>query len=106
MKLEPPFLLAESKLSDYLLIPLPKDDKSNYLRLAGYELDNWTVLKDDLMKLVQTADALFERTTIFGDTFSITGNLTGPNGRLLLVKTIWMKEYKTGLTKFITLYPP
>lgn len=106
MKLEPPFLIAESKLLNYLLVSLPKDDKSNYLRLAGYEIDNWPVLKDDLIKLVQTEDALFERATIFGDTFSIIGNLTGPNGRVLLVKTIWMKEYKTGFTKFITLYPP
>jgi len=106
MKLEPPFLLAESKLTNYLLIPLPKDDKSNYLRLAGYEIDNWPVLKDDLMKLVETEDALLERATVFGDTFSIIGNLTGPNGRLLLVKAIWMKENKTGFTKFITLYPP
>lgn len=105
-KLEPPFLIVESKLIDYLLIPLLKDDKSNYLRLAGYELHNWPVLKDDLLKLAETEHALLERVTVFGDSYSITGNLTGPNGRLLLVKTIWMNEKKSGFTKFITLYPP
>lgn len=63
-KLEPPFLVAESKRIDYLRIPLPKDDKSNYLRLAGYELHNWPVLKDNLMKLAETEQALFERVTV------------------------------------------
>lgn len=106
MKLEPPFLLAESKLTNYLLIPLPRDDKSNYLRLAGYQLDNWQILQRDLLTLIETSDATFEMSSVFGDSYSIVGSLTGPNGRSLLVKTIWMKENKTGFTKFITLYPP
>ncbi len=106
MKLEPPFLLAESKLINYLLIPLPRDDKSNYLRLAGYQLDNWQLLAKNLLTLVETSDATFEENSVFGDSYSIVGDLTGPNGRLLSVKTIWMKEIKTGFTKFITLYPP
>lgn len=106
MKLEPPFLLAESKLTNYLLISLPQDDKANYLRLAGYQLDNWQILQRDLLTLVETSDATFEMSPVFGDSLSIVDSLTGPNGRSLLVKTIWMKENKTGFTKFITLYPP
>lgn len=106
MKLDPPFLLAETKLTNYLLIHLPKDDKSNYLRLAGYQLDNWQILENDLLTLVETSDATFEGNSVFGDSYSIVGSLNGPNGRSLMVKTIWMKEKKTGFTKFITLYPP
>ena len=33
------------------------------------------------------------------------GTLTGPNGRVLHVLTIWMKEDATGETKFVTLLP-
>lgn len=104
--LKPPFLIAESKLTKYLLTPLPRDDKSNYLRLAGYELDNWQILRRDLLSLVETNDAMFEMSSVFGDSYSIVDSLTGPNGRLLRVKTIWMMENITGLVKFITLYPP
>jgi hypothetical protein len=57
MKLEPPFSIAESKLTQYLLVPLLKNDKSNYLRLAGYEITNWPILEKDLQKLVQTEEA-------------------------------------------------
>ncbi|CAN5224609.1 hypothetical protein BH09BAC4_BH09BAC4_22970 [soil metagenome] len=106
MKLEIPFLIAESKLTNYLLVPLPRDDKSNYLRLADYQLANWSILKKDLLTLVETCEATFEGSSVFGDSYSIVGNLVGPNGRSLMVKTIWMKEKKTGFTKFITLYPP
>lgn len=106
MKLEPPFLIAESKLTQYLLVPLLKNDKSNYLRLAGYEITNWPILERDLIMMAQTGEAQPESISIFGSSYSITGSLSGPNKRLLQVKTIWMKENKTGLTKFITLYPP
>jgi hypothetical protein len=38
MKLEPPLHIDEHKLTHYLLVQLERDDKSNYLSLAGYEL--------------------------------------------------------------------
>ena len=81
MKLEPPYVIAESKLTNYLLVYLPKDDKSRYLSLAGYGTDNWSVLEKDLLKMVETEDAVFESSSVFGDSFSITGSLVGPNAR-------------------------
>lgn len=41
MKLEPPLQIAERKLTHYLLVFRGKDDKSNYLKLAGYVPENW-----------------------------------------------------------------
>ena len=35
----------------------------------------------------------------------ITDKKTGPNGNSLDVCTIWMTEFATGITKFITMYP-
>jgi hypothetical protein len=43
--------------------------------------------------------------THYGELFEIRGSLTGPNSRILRVKTVWMQEFGTGITKFITLYP-
>ncbi len=106
MKLEPPIHIDERKLTHYLLVKLDRDDKSNYLSLAGYDLSNWEFLKRDLSGLADIGEVVYERNSLFGDLFSVTGNLTGPNGRSLVVKTIWMAETKTGLTKFVTLYPP
>ena len=106
MKLEPPINIAKEKLIRYLLIPLRNNDKSTYLKLAGYTLNNWSVLARDLLLLAETEAATLEDETEFGVSFSIVSTLTGPNGRQLRVKTIRMREISTGLTKFITLYPP
>ena len=40
--------VPNAKLTKYLLIQLPKDDKSGFLAQAGYTLENWQQLKQDL----------------------------------------------------------
>jgi hypothetical protein len=40
-----------------------------------------------------------------GQMYEIRGKLTGPNGKSLLVCTIWLTETETKSTKFITMYP-
>ena len=47
---------------------------------------------------------LFDETE-YGTKYRIRGTLTRPNGRVLRVLTIWMKEEATGATKFVTLMP-
>ena len=37
--------------------------------------------------------------------YEIRAQLVGPSGRALGVRTIWMTEYLSGATKFITLIP-
>lgn len=106
MKLEPPLQIAQRKLTHYLLVFRDKDDKSNYLALAGYTLENWLVLEQDLMKLAQLDVAIYEGEDVYGPSFSLTGELQGPNERLLRVKTIWKRDIDENITKFITLYPP
>ncbi|WP_019986865.1 DUF6883 domain-containing protein [Rudanella lutea] len=106
MRLEPPLRVDIRKLTHYLLVRLEQDDKSNYLSLAGYEQLSWKQLEQDLFRLVQSTDAVLERTNGYGTLYSVTGYLTGPNGRSILVKTIWMRDDDEELTKFITLYPP
>lgn len=106
MILEPPFLIYESKLTNYLLISLPKDDKSNYLGLAGYNLTNSEQLRHDLAVLATSVEAIPERSNGYGMLYSVVGQLPGVNGRHLWVKTIWMRDVDEGITKFITLYPP
>jgi hypothetical protein len=42
--------IAEEKLTKYLLVLLPKDDKSQFLQKAGYTLENWQQLEIDLRR--------------------------------------------------------
>jgi hypothetical protein len=43
--------------------------------------------------------------TRFGVMYEICGPLTGPNEKTLKVRSYWMKETETGVTKFITMFP-
>ena len=106
MKLEAPIHIAERKLTHYLLVFRDKDDKSNYLELAGYTVNNWHVLEQDLITFAHLGEAVPEGEDAYGPSFSITGELLGPNGRTLRIKTIWKRDNDEEITKFITLYPP
>lgn len=106
MCLEPPVRIDERMLTHYLLIKLDRDDKSNYLSLAGYDATNWKRLQLDLMALATSAEATLERGNGYGMLYSVVGQLPGINGRSLWVKTIWMHDVDEEITTFITLYPP
>lgn len=95
--------IAEEKLTRYLLVQLPKDDKSKFLASAGYTLANWRNLEQDLRNQVLTQPAEFLGKTQFGDKYAIQTTLAGPNGNELSVMTIWMVT--NDMTKFVTLVP-
>lgn len=106
MKLPIDSIIASAKLTNYLLVFRPVDDKSKFLAQAGYSLENWQQLEADLRSQILPLDAVpSDEPNRFGDVYEIRGDLTGVNGVSLKVITIWMTEYETGQTKFITLYP-
>jgi len=51
--LNPNATIPPAKLTQYLLVLQPKDDKSGFLAQAGYNLDNWQVLEQYQIKRVR-----------------------------------------------------
>jgi len=105
VKLPSNTLIAPEKLTRYLLVQREFDDKSQFLRQAGYTLETWEQLERDLRVQVLPHDAVLIEQTVYGNILEIRSSLTGPNGQTLFVKTIWMEELRSDVTKFITLYP-
>ena len=105
MKLPEDSHIAPEKLTRYLLVPQARGDKSSYLALGGYTLDNSTTLLTDLRAQILNQDAAALETSSYGQLYEIRAPLVGPSGRTLRVRTIWMTEYLSGATKFITLIP-
>ena len=98
--------IAPAKLKLYLLVWRSVDDKSKFLAQAGYGLENWTQLETDLRNQILSLEAVPSlESNRFGLVYEIRGNLVGPNGLSLSIWSIWMVEFETGVTKFITLYP-
>jgi len=105
LKLHPESVIARAKITHYLLVPLARGDKSGFLKLAGYDAPLADQLVDDIRTQILVCDAVATECTFHGQYFEISCPLTGPNGHILDVRTVWMKEHLSGQTKFITLIP-
>lgn len=105
MKLPEDTLIAQEKLTKYLLTKRKRNDKSQWLVKAGYTLENWKVLENNLREQILSMDAIRAEDTEYGQMYEIRGRLVGSNGKSLAVCTIWMTERASGRTKFITMYP-
>jgi hypothetical protein len=105
MKLPANTVIAPQKLTRYLLRLRVEDDKSQFLALAGYTMENPDRLSSDIREQILPLEAEIFEETEYGPKYRIRGSLTGPNGRVLRVLTIWIKESATDQTKFVTLYP-
>lgn len=100
MKLPPNSIIAEEKLTRYLLVFNEESDKSMFLQQGGYSLENWQDLETDLRKLLKN-EAVLQKVDTFGEYFLILGELSNN----LRVKTIWLREAGTEVVRFITLIP-
>lgn len=104
MRIPPDAVIDERKLTDYLLIARPWDDKSAFLAKAGFGLQNWDVLLTALRRHAENSNAVEDREDEYG-TFSRTeGILEGPNG-VLQVICIWLQPRIGGKIRFVTLKP-
>ena len=100
--LNPNAVIPEAKLTRYLLVWKPKDDKSGFLAQAGYTLDNWQQLERDLRSLLMN-EATLDKESSFGNIYKIEGVLVGSNGVSLQVATFWIVDSFSNETRFVTL---
>jgi hypothetical protein len=105
MRLPPDATIAEDKLTRYLLLPQARGDKSAFLAQADYRRENAGHLLRDLRAQILPLEAQRLESNTFGQYYEVRGTLTGPNGVALPVRTIWMTEHLSGVTKFVTLIP-
>ncbi len=105
MKLQSNSIISKDKIIRYLLLPREEDDKSKYLYNAGYSLSQWEQLEKDIRKAIDRNDAILKEQNAYGFVYEVKAKWKGPNGKKLSVVLIWLKLFKTGETKFITLYP-
>jgi len=105
VKLPTDSVIAPEKLTNYLLVRQARGDKSAFLAQAGYTTANPEQLLHDLRRQVLSQDAVLLQRTKFGEFYEIRALLTGPNRNMLRIRSIWMKEHLSGVTKFITLVP-
>ncbi|GAC1468749.1 MAG: hypothetical protein NVSMB70_14040 [Chamaesiphon sp.] len=104
MKLQGNIIIPDAKLTQYLLVPRQEDDKSKFLAQAGFTQDNPDQLKQAILTLIQTHDAISDRQDKYGTYYRVEGSLVGSNGTLAVV-TVWIERTQDGNIQFVTLKP-
>jgi hypothetical protein len=104
MKLQGTIVIPDAKLTQYLLVSRPEDDKAKFLAQVGFTPDNPDQLKQAIFNLVQTYDAIADRNNKYGTYYLVEGPLLGPNGSLAVV-TVWIERTIDGIFQFVTLKP-
>ncbi len=105
MKIPDDAIIPEPKLTKYLLVFKPRNDKSQFLAQAGFTLDSWQILKTAIQQLNQSVEAVADRTDEYGTFYNVRGEILGVNGINLSVVTIWLERKSDGKFQFITLVP-
>ena len=98
-------IIPEAKITQYLLMPRVKDDKSKFLAQAGFTQENPDDLLNAIRELAITTQATEDSINEYGVFYTVDGNLQGVNGRELAVVTVWLQSKDDGSFRFITLKP-
>jgi hypothetical protein len=105
MKIPADALIAAEKLTGYLLLQRPWDDKAKFLAQAGFNQENPEALLAALRDLAAGTEAVQDGVNEYGQFFRTDGDLVGPNGRRLAVTAIWLRQHADGRVRFVTVKP-
>jgi hypothetical protein len=97
--------IAKEKILDYLLDEENSKGKSVFFNLFGYFKDNFEDLAIDLIKLASSAEVSETEQTKFGLKFVISGNIIAPNGRSIVMTSVWIIKNDEDFPRFVTAYP-
>jgi hypothetical protein len=105
MRIPQTAIIAADKLSKYLLIPRPWDDKSKYLAQAGFHLAEPHHLEGAIRGMIGQYDAVENGSNDYGTFYRVAGELVGPTGVSLPVVLIWLQWKMDSTFHFVTLKP-
>lgn len=105
MRIPEDAVIPDTKITHYLLVPKPRNDKAKFLAQAGFTQELPDVLKVALQKQAVSNEAIENRSNEYGTFYQVVGDLVGPNKTRLPVVTIWLRRQIDGKFQFVTLKP-
>jgi hypothetical protein len=98
-------IIPDTKITGYLLVPKPRNDKSKFLAQAGFTLENSEALKLAIQTQALSTDAVEEKINEYGTFYQVEADLISVNGISLSVITVWLERQIDGKFQFVTLKP-
>lgn len=100
-------VIAPEKLRDYLLNREHRrgGSKAMLLYAFGYRQENWDQQETDLRSQHLTRPFDSKLPTEYGDRYDIVAALRTPNGRELVIRSIWQIDAGSQAPRLITMVP-
>jgi hypothetical protein len=99
--------IAPEKITEYLLVPEPRDNKGKavFFFRYGFTMDAWETLAAVLVAHDKVHTVTDTRERPQGTLYAVTGDMTMPDGRVRRVLTAWFVPNEGGAPRFVTAYP-
>ena len=99
-------VIERRKILEYLLSPTHHvgQYKAEFFRSLGYHQLKWSVLERDIRGLL-AGNPNHAGRTIHGAKYTLSGKITGPNGKSAWILTVWIVHPATNVLRFVTAYP-
>ena len=99
--------IEPAKVRDYLLSAVHPVGrfKAVVFEALGYKAEDWERLRDDLLVLARTTEAVPGQASAFGQKYEVSGSLRGPNGREAKFTCVWLAPAHDGPPRVITAFP-
>lgn len=79
--------------------------KARFFSAFGFQVSAWEALAQALQQHARDNIVTLTEETPFGTRYVIEGPLIAPNGRELLIRTVWFIEEGSRAPRFVTAYP-
>ncbi|MGK7940987.1 MAG: DUF6883 domain-containing protein [Crocosphaera sp.] len=99
------FVVDPRKITQYLLVPKQKNDKSQFLAQYGYNQNNWQQLQQDILTSSRPAEILDLIPSGWGLRIKLRNHWQTPNKKRIQVISIWQIDHNNQKANFVTLYP-
>jgi hypothetical protein len=97
-------IIPWEKLTQYLLAPRARNDKSRFLNNLGFPLDAPDLLAEAIRRQARSGPARVDARDEYGDRLIVDGPLSGPTGTLH-VRTVWIRRTGESVVRFVTRRP-
>ena len=100
-------IVSEEKITGYLLSNTQHQGrhKAAFFRRFGFAVDDWRVLAEALRAHVMEHEVARTSDSPHGIRYTVEGELTTPQGRRPLVRTVWVVDHGTEVPRLVSAYP-
>jgi hypothetical protein len=96
-----------AKIADYLLSLSHPDgrDKAIFFMRFGFTVEAWELLADALRAVGTSNPVTGVVASAYGTRYTVDGRLPAPDGRMPMIRTVWIAESDMSGPRLITAYP-